>query len=43
MTMIHIGKDGKDQTAHIVSLDLLMYDSLVMTRTWPVQPKEKAE
>lgn len=43
MTMIHIRKDRKDQTAHIVSLDLLMYDSSVMTCTWPVQPREKAE
>lgn len=41
MTMIHIERDGKDQTAHIVSLDLLMDDSSVMTSTWPQQPAEK--
>lgn len=41
MTMIHIEKDGKDQTVHIVSLDLLMHDSFVMTFTWPWRPREK--
>lgn len=41
MTMIHIEEDGKDQTAHIVSLDLGVEDSSVMTFTWSWQPREK--
>lgn len=41
MTMIRIEKDGKDQTAHIVSLDLLMYDSFVTTFTWPYSNQGK--
>ena len=43
MTMIHIEKDGKDQTAHIVSLDLPMDDSSVMTFTWHSSQGKKAE
>lgn len=41
--MIHIEKDGKDQTAHIVSLDLRVDDSSVMTCTWHRREAETAE
>lgn len=34
-------KDGEDRTAHVVSLDLGVDDSTVMTFTWPWQPREK--
>lgn len=40
MTMIHVGKGGRDPTARIVSLDLLLYDSSVMTFTrLPEEPR----
>lgn len=41
--MIHIEKDGKDQTAHIMSLDLRMDDSSMMTFTWRSSQGKKAE
>ena len=41
--MIHIKKDGKDQTAHIVSLDLRVDDSSTMTFTWHSSQGRKAE
>lgn len=43
MTMIHIEKDGRDQTAHIVSLDLPMYDSSVMTLYMAIAAKGKRQ
>lgn len=43
MAMIHIEKDGKDQTAHIVPLDLLMDESSSMSCAWPSSQGEKAE
>lgn len=41
MTVIHIEKDGRDQTARIVSLDPPMYDSSVMALYTAITAKGK--
>lgn len=41
MTTIHIERDGKDQAAHTVSLDVLTCDAPMRTSARPQQPEEE--